>query len=165
MAKRCELRWDLPGTGSEPSTVSPKDVEKLGLDDNEAAQINAALAAEHKRFRDALRALYVEVTGDEQAADALSPWALSSEIDDKSPKVERKVVYRRLSRERAGLQQPPAPGAQMSALERLMRLLTSTGDRGEKVVGARVSPDLARRLRELHGGWGSKSRSAYGCPR
>ena len=111
-----------------------------------------------------LRALYIEVTGDPEGVESLSPSAMISEINDKSLRPTIKAVYQRLARERAGLQTPPASAAGQPPVERLMRLLTSSGDRVEKAIGQKIGPDLARRHRELHGGYGSKSRSRYGCP-
>lgn len=86
-----------------------------------------------------LRKLYVEVTGDKQAAVALSPWSLIAEITGKSPRAERKVVFAQLARERAGLASPRAD-ERHSAFERMMRLLTTIGDRLEKEIGARIGP-------------------------
>ena len=52
----------------------------------------------------------------------------------------------------------------ITPLEKMMRLLTSAGDRAEKALGAQIGPDLARRYRELHHGFDNRSRSSYGCP-
>jgi hypothetical protein len=111
-----------------------------------------------------LRKLYVEVTGDDKNVDSLSMRAITSEIKDKSPKPEIKQVFQRLARERAGLQAPPSNPSDTSAVERLYRLLTTAGDRVEKMMAAEVGPDLARRYRRVRDGFGSRSRSSHGCP-
>ncbi|MCC6748191.1 MAG: FecR domain-containing protein [Deltaproteobacteria bacterium] len=164
MAKKCELRWDTPPLGAEPSTASEETVRELGLTDQEKAAVNQVFAGNHRRTLQDLRKLYVEVTGDAKGSDTLSPRALMEEIDDKSTKQELKQVFQKLARERAGLQAPPAELSGTTALERLYRLLTSMGDRVERELGGQIGPDLARRYRELRGGFGSRSRSSNGCP-
>jgi hypothetical protein len=164
LAKKCELRWDNPCHGSEPPEVTPKDQRKAGLTDAEVKIVNAVLAEQFDRTRTEIRRLYIEVTGDTKGVDNLSPSSMSNEIMDKSPREETRIVYQRLASERAGLQPAPADTSTASPLERLMRLLTSIGDRTEKAIGDKIGPDLARRYRALHGGFSSKSRSSSGCP-
>ena len=166
MAKRCELRWDMPPLSADkPPSVSPKRSEALGLNETEVKAVEKVLVAHYRRMVKTLRGLYVEVTNDEQNAAALSPWSLISEIRGKSPRAEVKAVFARLARERAGLVTKPAVKRRMSPVERLMRMLTTVGDRVEKDMGAQIGPDLARRYRRFGGGLGSASRSSYGCPK
>jgi hypothetical protein len=164
MAAQCELRWDNPPLGSTPPEVSRKRVEELGMNETEIAAINKVYERNHWRTLRQLRQLYIEVTGEAKTADALSPPALASEVMDKMREDEQKVVFQRLARERAGLQPPPADLSGTSPGERLYRLLTTMGDRVEAEIGAEIGPDLARRYRELKGGFGSRSRSRNGCP-
>jgi hypothetical protein len=165
MAQRCELRWDMPSlTIDKAPTVPKKHRERLGLGPAEVASIEDVLAKQHRKVVSSLRKLYVEVTNDRQAARVLSPWSLISEITGKSPRAERKAVFSQLARERAGLATASAD-ERRSAFERMMRLLTALGARLEKEIGARIGPDLARRYRREGGGFGSRSRSSYGCPK
>lgn len=164
LAKRCELRWDHPPLGSQPPKLDTKAARELGLNETERAAIEKAFADYHTRMNTELRKLYVEVTGDDKVADSLSPWAMMSEIEDKSLKQEIKQVFQRLARERAGLQAPPADTSTGSAVERMFRLLTTAGDQLERTIGEQIGPDLARRYREARGGFGSRSRSSHGCP-
>lgn len=165
LARRCELRWDLPPLGSAPPEVDSKAVKQLGLSDAERDAVKRVFADYHRKMGTDLRKLYVEVTGDTKNAESLSPEAMMSEIHDKSPESEIKQVFQRLARERAGNQAPPTDLTQASAVERLYRLLTTAGDRVERSLGAEIGPDLARRYREVRDGFGSRSRSSHGCPK
>jgi hypothetical protein len=164
MARRCELRWDMPPL-SGTNGVDSRAVKDLGLTEGEQAAIKKVLKAHHARMKSALRKLYVEVTGDSKGVDLLSLHAITSEIEDKSPRGETKRVFQRLARERAGLQAPPRELSRTSAAERLYRLLTGAGDRVERAMGAQIGPDLARRVRRVRGGFGSRYRSSHGCPK
>jgi hypothetical protein len=164
LAKRCELRWDMPSIWAEAPRADSRAVKELGLTKTEQDAVRKVLAAYHRRMRDKLHKLYVEVTGDDKNVDSLSMRAITSEIKDKSPRAEIKQVFQRLARERAGLQTPPSSLSGTSAIERLYRLLTSAGDRVEKAMAAEIGPDLARRYRRVRDGFGSRSRSSYGCP-
>lgn len=164
MAKRCELRWDMPSLNAEVPTVPDHHRKELGLRQHELDAINRVLSAEHRQLTATLRKLYVEVTGDAKGADALAPESLKREIEEKSNREELKLVYQRLARERAGLQAPPADTSTATPIERMMRLVTSSGDRVERAIGGELGEDLARRYRELKGGFGHSYRSSYGCP-
>ncbi|MCB9557207.1 MAG: FecR domain-containing protein [Deltaproteobacteria bacterium] len=164
MAKRCELRWDMPSHGSTPPTASSNHIKELGINEDERALINAVFARQHALLQKQLRALYVEATGDSKSVDELAPSALIAEIQDKSSRDEIRGIFRRLARERAGLV-AVNPSRQQSTTERLMRLLTTNGDQVEQAMAAKIGPDLARRYRELGGGYGSHSRSSWGCPK
>jgi len=164
LAKRCELRWDMPPLGTSPPRVDSKAAKALGLSQTERDSVKRVFADFHGKLLQDLSRLYVEVTGDAKSAEHLSPGAMMSEIEDKSPKEEIKQVYQRLARERAGLQSAPADLSSTPAVERLFRLLTTAGDRVEQALGGEIGPDLARRYREHRDGFGSRSRSSLGCP-
>lgn len=164
MASHCELRWDHPGVRlDEPPRVWKEAIEDLQLSEAEVQAANEAFAANNERMLGALRALYVEVTGDTENQH-LAPDALVAEITDKTEKDDVRHVFKRLSAERAGLVEPPADLASRPAIERLFRLLTTSGDLLEEDMASRFGPELARELRDHHNGWGSKSRSRPGCP-
>jgi hypothetical protein len=143
----------------------PSDHKKeLGLRQTEVDAVNKVFAEEHRRLTAELRKIYTEVTGDAKGADTLAPESLKREIEEKSNREDLKLVFQRLARERAGLQAPPADSSGLSALERMYRLVTSSGDRVERSIGAEIGDDLARRYRELKHGFGHSYRSSYGCP-
>jgi hypothetical protein len=164
MAKRCELRWDMPSLGVDVPKVTDSHKKELGLSKTEIDAVNRALADEHRLLAQSLRRLYIEVTGDAKGADSLSPDSMKREIEERSQRDDLKAVFQRLARERARLQAPPAADSDVSALERMFRLVTSSGDRVERVIGGQIGDDLAHRYRELHGGFGHRYRSSYGCP-
>jgi hypothetical protein len=162
MAKRCEVRWEMPPLGTEPYRLDEKRGEEVGINRSELPAVNKVLAEHHRQVTQQIRALYLEVTGDTKGADALSPSGMISEIDDKSNGEERRAMYQRLAEERAGLRPPPPDLAAIPAVERLYRLLAGVGDRLEQAIGAEIGPDLARRIRESHG---FPSRYIHsGCP-
>jgi hypothetical protein len=159
MAKKCELRWDLPTLGSTPQTINSEDASKLGLDSNAKAAINRLMADRNAALLASVRKVYSELTGDENTA-ALSPEAMISEIEDKAPRATLQLAFQRLAQERAG--QPAAgPG---SPVEALFRLLTAEGDHFQQDLAKQIGPDEAQAYRDLHSGFGSRHRSSYGCP-
>jgi hypothetical protein len=83
------------------------------------------------------------------------------EIDEKSPPGEPNVLMQRVSRERAGLDRPPADLSKASPLERLMRAYLALGDQTEAALARRIGPDRAREIRG--DGWGSRTELS-GCP-
>jgi len=163
LANKCELRWDMPPIRFSAPTASKKRIKTLGLHENEVALINEVFAKHNSEMLNELRKLYAEITGQQEAGEHLSPSALLSEVIEKTDSVEKKLVYQRLARERAGLQAPPLDLSRTSAAERLYRLLTSAGDRVEKALATKIGPDLARQYRE--DGFGSSYSSSYGCPK
>lgn len=164
LAERCELRWDLqPPRLDGPAGLPPEAAAEVGLDEAELAAIGEVTGAYNDRMLTALQALYTEVTGDDQVAN-LAPDSLHSEIADKAGPDELKRAFQRLSAERAGLLQPPSDPAAGPPVERLYRLLTTAGNDLEAALAERIGPEKARALRELKGGWGSRSRSSHGCP-
>lgn len=164
LAERCELRWDLqPPRLDGPARISKEAAAAAGLADEELSAVDEVLASSNDRLLAAVRALYVEVTGDSET-DNLAPEAMLAEMDDKTDPAEIKRVFQQLSAERAGLATAPADLTAAPPMERLYRLLTSAGDALEGELGARIGADRARALREHDGGWNSRSRSSHGCP-
>jgi hypothetical protein len=137
--------------------------EEMGLSGEESAAFNRVMASIHAYYVGELRKLYVEVIGDVNRADDLSPDAMWSELRDKSPPGEEERANQKIAQERAGLAPPPADLSQLSALERGMRLQASLGERTERELGAALGPERARALREKNDGWGMH-REMAGCP-
>jgi FecR-like protein len=163
MAEKCELRWDMQPIGQKPVTMNKDDAQKLGISDEERALADRVLAKDRDRIVSAIRALYLEVTGD-NAAGSLAPMSMYEEIADKAPPGEIQRVFQKLSRERAGLEPPPADLGVGSAWERLFRLMAGSGDTLESGLAAELGAGVAHRYRELHDGFGSRTRSGYNCP-
>jgi hypothetical protein len=162
-AKTCGLAWDMPHIDRDDD-LDAKAAARQGLSEEERQIVNDVHKSFNRRSMGELRKLYVEVTGDSKAAELLSAAALQQEIVAKSPDGEAPEVFKRLSHERAGLMPTPAAGAPSSPLERMMRLLTSIGDKYEQELAAQLGPARAHELRTKEHGWGSRSGSSYGCP-
>lgn len=163
MAQNCELRWDMPSLTHQPPTISDGELAKLSLSDAEREIINEKLAASHARLAQAVQRTYHALTGDEDPG-SMSAEAMFAEIMDKLPQHEMRVIYQRLSHERAGLVQPPADTSSLSPVEQLFRMMTGEGDALEQALARELGPELASNLRDLNNGWSSKFRSTHGCP-
>ncbi len=169
MAERCELRWDTIGYRlGEPPRVPREEAEPFALTDAQLDALDEQLAAENARLIEAIRQAYVEVTGDDLAAiQAVAPEALFNEVQDKTPIEERRRIFQLLARERAEGVAPdvtPARLAELTPIERLLRVITSSGERLEAAMGEVVGPEVARQMRDARGGFGNRHRSSYGCP-
>ena len=163
-AEECRLRFDMPPlSGTEPFQLGPRLAQEAGLSPEETTGVNRVLAELHRWYVSQLRALYVEITGDESRADELSPEALASELRDKSPPGEAQRATRQLSLERAGMAAPPADPSKLSAVERFIRLQAGIGDHTEQKLGEVIGRERAREMREKNGGWGMRHEVA-GCP-
>ncbi len=164
MADRCELRWDHPAIRSDkPSTFDDQSLEDVGLDAGEREAAQKVLEAFNARALAEVRRLYTEVTGDENTEN-LAPEAMMAEINDKTDKREVRQVFERLAAERAGRTPPPGDIPANTPFDQLYRLLLGAGDSLEAELADVVGAKKARGLRDAHDGWGSKSRSSYGCP-
>jgi hypothetical protein len=142
----------------------PRRAQEAGLSDQELAAVNKVLQDMQREVLAQLRALYIEVTGDQERADDLSPQAMVSELQQKSPQGEEGRVNQRIAQERAGLAAPPADLAQASALERYIRRRAGLGDETQRRIGDVIGAARARQLRETEGGWGGQWETV-GCPR
>jgi hypothetical protein len=157
-AKKCHVRFDHPNIDRFTPLTS---VEKTEIDPGELDAYNAAVLEIQKKWKELVRALYIEATGDVAGAETLSTEAMRSEIEEKSPKEEHSLLLQKLSRERAGLQPPPADLSKTSPFERLMRALVKVGDDTEKALARRLGPTRAADIRR--DGFGSRS-DMSGCP-
>jgi hypothetical protein len=169
MAERCELRWDsIPFRLGEPPRLAEEDIESFALSAAQTSRINELMAAENQMLVDAIRAAYVEVIGDDlEAIQAVAPGALLNEVEDKTPIGERRAIFKKLAEERARGAPPlltPEALAGVSPIERVLRVLTSSGDRLEAALAEELGQDTARQLRDTHGGFGNVNHGSYGCP-
>jgi hypothetical protein len=134
----------------------------MGLEPDEVPLVNAAMAEVYQPYVALVRALYIEVTGDTAGVDTLSIEGMRGEIQEKSPGGEHSQALLKISRERAGLQPPPADLSKLPPLERLMRAYIELGDQTEAALAKRLGPERAKQLRG--DGWGARS-DWSGCPR
>lgn len=163
MAKNCQIRYDVPGyTMALGVQLDADDARKLQITDTQLAAVNKVLAEGDNRIIEAMRDLYVELTGDRRVAEALSPHNLQHEIFEKSPPAELHRAFQRLAAERAGLARPPADETGMSPVERLLRLLERAGDDYQRRLADVLGPDQAASLRRKSAGMGRRVQS--GCP-
>lgn len=159
-ATECRLRNDEPGLdGWQPSTSLGRN--ERGLEPEELSAYNAALSEVQQRWRQQVRALYIEATNDVAGADVLSINAMHSEILQKSTPGEHNLVLQKLAAERAGLAQPPADLSATSPYERLMRGYLQLGDETEQALAKRLGAERAAAIRGE--GWGQRSEWS-GCP-
>ena len=167
MAENCWVAFDLPPFGTEKPPVLVDDdlANEVGVSNAERDAINQAYRKTHDRDVEAVRRLYIELTGAEaDAAAALSVDALEDEIDAKSQPEDEIAARRHLSAERAGLE--PVPSAaelvHRPVIERLLRIRASLGNDAEAAAASVIGSTRARDLRTHRGiGW-QRSVSDYG---
>jgi hypothetical protein len=148
----CHVRTDAPDLDRFSPLTEPD--KTLGITADELADYNAAMTGVMKQWKDLVRSLYLEATGDTAAADTLSTAAMRREIEDKNPPGEHNLILQRVSQERAGLATPPTDLSKTSTLERLMRASFQLGDQAEAALARRVGADRAQAIRGE--GWGSR---------
>lgn len=162
MAKRCEVRYDMPPSAwNLGHTVDERRAAELGFSDDERRAVNQALHEEGIRLVEPLRALYIETTGNADAAAALEPFTLQQEIMAKASPETLALARQRISHERAGLVTPGDP-SQGTPVERALRLLSTAGDEWERRLAVIVGVERAAKLRtpnRLFGRW-----RIEGCP-
>ncbi len=162
MAERCEVRFDVPHVGIEGDHMASQ-LPPEGISDEERTAISRASEDFHRDVVTQLRALYVEATGDEAGASALSPESIIQEIWDKVAPDDVSAARRQIARELAGLDPPRSAGSEVPVAERQLRVLMAMGDRWEDVVASVIGRERAHAIRVGHGGWGSQS-AMSGCP-
>lgn len=162
--KECTLKIDLPPVlGSEPSKLGEDNLHGLSLSPEERVAMNSAIAALHKRFRKQIQALYVEATGDETGARALSPATMLRELTEKSPDGSSWAVRRQLLLEQLGEATPPGDLTHASPVERAWRIMAALGDDFEEALSESLGSERAHELRAMQDGWPFSRWSEGGC--
>ncbi|MCC6809012.1 MAG: FecR domain-containing protein [Deltaproteobacteria bacterium] len=166
MAKRCEVRIDMPPGmfQREPPSVGKRWRENYNLNDDEARAVKKAMQAMHADVQKNVRELYILVTGDGEAAKWLSPQAMFEELEDKTAEEIQALARQRISAERAGLQPPPTDAAGFSPGERYMRWFTGLSDAFEAKLAKELGPERARAMHDKFEGWPGARWSMNGCP-
>ena len=59
---------------------------------------------------------------------------------------------------------PPEDLSQATPFERMYRLYTRVGDEIEAAIASELGAEAAHRIRAAGNGFGSQTRSSYGCP-
>lgn len=166
MARCATVKVDSLGVeyGREPP-VSGSVAERLGVTDPaEAAKLDAAAAEQFENYNRKLRAMYLELGGDEASAEDASGETLQSFIHDQLDPNLVRDIQRNIAEERAGLREPPADISALSIEERVSRLSAESGNEFERLVSERLGPERARALRSKNDGWpGSTSVSSGDC--
>jgi hypothetical protein len=146
MAARCELRLQLPpiAFGEERGRIDEAVAAKLGLNPGERirfAELVRTLGDEH---RAALARIYQDLTGEN--GERLTPMALDTEIRAKSSPGAFAAARKRYAEEKAGLA-PPAAAADLSPIDRFVRVQAGAWELFEGKLGAIIGPERARAAR------------------
>ena len=164
-AKTCTLHVDGPPIfGVAPGKVGDR-AEELGLEEGEREVLNQAMAQLHDRLHQRMGKIYLEATGDEAGAETLSSRAMMGEVTATALPQDLYRTMRRITRERAGLEQPPAELDDLSQVEQAKRLFAGLGDEFQELVAARLGAERARELRANAGGWPWSKSIFSGCGR
>jgi hypothetical protein len=164
-AQRCSIAFNYPDLDRpQPQKVSDQLAGRLGLSDTERQAADEALEESQAHVATELRKLYVEMGGDGATAARLAPSALLSEILQKAPEGASTQARAQLSRERAGLVNPPLDPKGSTVVERALRLMVGLGDDFDRRLGERVGADRARSLHPLREEWRNASNYS-GCPK
>jgi hypothetical protein len=161
MAKDCEIRFDVPGYGSEPRLMTDKMAQAANLSADDRTIYDQTVRKENAPYMTALRALYQELAGSDPGD--MDVHALTMEILQKSPSADVEAARKRLAEERAGLATPPTDARNQSVIERLFRLETAAGNTLEQQLAAELGPDKAHQIRTS--GWADGDDNILsGCP-
>lgn len=160
-AAECHVRSDEPGLDRwQPSSDLGKN--ERGLEPSELPVVNTAIGELQTQWKNLVKALYIEATGDAAGAETLSTDAMRGEIEEKGDPNEHSRLLQRIAAERAGLAQPPADLSKASPFERLFRARLELGDKAEQALAKKLGAERAKAIRGE--GWGSRS-DWSGCPR
>ncbi len=166
MAKKCEIRVDMPGNpfNREPPRVGARWREGYGLSGDDEKAVQRALNSMHADVLKNVRELYILVTGDSEAAKWLSPQAMFQELEDKTAQDLQAVSRQRISAERAGLQPPPTDLSAVPPGERFLRWFADLPDAFEQRLAKEVGPERARAMHDKFQGWSGSRWTMDGCP-
>ena len=162
-AEACALHTDYPPLDLPPDERLEYAAE-LGLQGREAEELAAALEAVTKRADAHLKRLYIDLTGDAAGAESIEPLIMADRIILSADEEEMSRVRRKLSRERAGLERPPADLSSVSPYEEFTRATVRLGDDLQEELARRLGPKRAYALRKRDGGWPGYGFHMEGCP-
>lgn len=147
MARCGILRIDLPDL--DATEARP---DEQGHVSDEAEAMAQATREVNGVVRDELRGLHADLGLAGDPAPKLSD--LLEAIETGLPRADGPDIRRRIARERAGLDSPPA--TLTDPTERYWRLRASIGDQYEQALANKVGSARARALRKAHDGWAQR---------
>ena len=166
MAATCWIAFDQPPP-ADNELVDGDLASTVGVSTAERAAINEAYRKVQERELDAIRKLYMELTGaDADATAPLSFEALDAEIKAKTSDADEIAARRNIARARAGLDPEPSPAelAHRSAIERMIRIRMRLGAEAEAAAASVVGAARAHDLRTHNGvGWRNTVSDYGGC--
>ncbi len=155
MARCATVKIDSLGFVDNLDPPAPGTIaERLGVTDpDEAQKLHAAATQQYDDYNRALRAMYLELGGDENTVEDASGSTLQSFIEDQLDPGLAGDIRRQIAQERAGLREAPADIPALSIEERFARLLAESGNEFERLLGQELGSERARELRKQHDGW------------
>lgn len=166
MARCGTVKIDSLGFIDDPEPPSAGSIaERLGVTDTaESEKLHAAAMQQYDDHRGDLKAMYLELGGDESTADDASGATLQSFILDQLDPELGGSIQRQISEERAGLREAPTETSGLSIEERVARLMANDGNEFERLVSDQLGSERARELRKKNDGWpGSTSVHSSDC--
>lgn len=162
MAKRCEVRFDMPAITEERSPIVTDEASAaLSLSNRERALIERTLEGMHATLRDFAERAFSETNAPSVRSSTATLEEMLIDLQSR-PESGFDQAREKLAAERAGLT-APAHGAHQPAGERLLRLWAGMGDDFERRLSAELGPDRARELRvSTHAAWMNRFSQA-GC--
>ncbi len=141
-AENCELSFAVPALLESGTYLTDATADKLALSSEERQAMSRALEDASIRWKEQMRAIYVDATGDENGADALSFDAMRAEVLNKSVPDDLLESRQRVAKERAGMLEAPAAG-EGSPVERYYRYEIQRTTDAYAVVADAVGDDRA----------------------
>ncbi len=166
MARCATVKVDSFGIEYDREPPAPGTIAKrLGVTDPaEAKKLDAAANQQFEDYSQQLRAMYIELGGDETLAEDASGETLQSFIRDQLDPSLVRDIQRQIAQERAGQREPPTDISALSIEERVSRLFAESGNEFERLVSEQLGPERARELRGKNDGWpGSTSVNSGDC--
>jgi hypothetical protein len=166
MARCATVKIDSLGFTDNPDPPQADVIaERLGITDpSEREKVHEAALAQYDSHTEQLRAMYLELGGEEATAEDASGKTLQSFIFDQLDPETMGDIQRQIAEERAGQREAPANVGALSIEERVARLMAENGNEFERLVADRVGKERARELRRRQDGWpGSTSVHSGDC--
>lgn len=147
MAKRCEIRSLVPAVSEDqPPQVGEEAAAALSLSRRERELLDRTLRDLHAEVRSFATRAFAEVVGASVPAGSVTLEEMLADLQAR-PESGYADARRKLARERAGLENPPALGTNQPPGERLLRLWSRLGDEMERRLADELGSERAHELR------------------
>lgn len=155
MARCGTVKVDQPGFLEQDGPIDGggRSHEVLGLSPDEATVLVETAEQFREQYVRRLRQFYVEAGGEAAVVEDLPPRAIESLLRTMLDRNELEAAHRLVSKERAGLVEPPSEGSSMPLAERYARHMLDVGNHFEAAVGEALGPERAHDLRRAEDGW------------